>query len=198
MVKKVVIKSKQKTAKKKFLVEIMAPEIFGKIKLGKSSFTDLKNVVGKVIKMNLMYVLGSSRNQNIRVRFILSDVDNGVCRTEIKEYEHISYFLTKQLKSGSTLVEDTINLTSKDGKEFVIKPFLVFKNQISSLTKTAIRKKIQEHLKEESLKVNFDSFVLNVINNQVQIELKNLIRNISLAKVMEFKKITLKNKNNKK
>ena len=120
---KVVVKSKVKKAKRKFPVEIKAPEFLNSVTLGHSEVTDLNALVGKTSKMNLMYITGNVKNQNVRLTFGITEASSGLAKTTVKSYEQIPYYLGRFVKKGSDLVEDSVVSTTKDGQNVRVKPF---------------------------------------------------------------------------
>ncbi|MFW5705080.1 MAG: hypothetical protein ACOCXG_04530 [Nanoarchaeota archaeon] len=188
---KVVVKSKAKKAKRKFPVEIIAPEFLNSASLGTSQVSDLANFVGKSLKINLMYVSGSVKNQNVWLTFRVIEASSGQAKTEVKKYEQIPYYLGRFVKKGSDLVEDSFIAKSKDGKEVRVKPFVVTKENVSELVLSSVRAKTKESIVSELSKVTYDEFVSGVIGNKYQTQFRNEVKKIFPLKSFEFKKIEL-------
>ena len=113
---KVVVKSKVKKVKRKYPVEVRAPDFLNAYVLGRSDVTDLSTMVGKGAKVNLMYITGNAKNQNIRLGFRVTDVKSGLATTEVTSYEQIPYYLGRFVKKGSDLLEDSFTAKTKDEK----------------------------------------------------------------------------------
>ena len=136
---KMVKVSKAKKIKKKFPIEIVAPEYLNSVKIGKSNVTDLNAAVGKTSKVNMMYVTGNVKNQNIRLTLVIDEVNSGLAKTKVKTYEQIPYYLGRFVKPGSDLVEDSFACTSNDGQKIRVKPFIVTKMSTSALTNSLLK-----------------------------------------------------------
>lgn len=188
---KVVVKSKVKKIKRKFPVEIKAPEVFNNISLGKTSTTDLKLFIGKTVKMNLMYITKSVKNQNVRMLFKVIDVDSGVAKTEVKSYEQIAYYLKRFIKAGSDLVEDSFVCKSKDGKNVRVKSFVVTKKSTSSMILSDLRSKIEELVSSDVSKFTAEEYIHNVAMGKVQLGYRNELKKISPLKAFEFRKVVV-------
>ena len=186
---KVVVKSKVKKAKRKYPVEIRAPEFLGSVVLGKSSVSDLDKLVGKTSKMNLMYVTGSAKNQNIRLTFKIDEVSSGLANTIVKVYEQIPYYLGRFVRKGSELVEDSFTVTTKDGYNLRVKPFIVTKKNTTNLVSSALRKRVKELVEERCAAENYSEFMSSVIYSRVQNSFKNELRTVYPLKTFEFKKV---------
>jgi len=188
---KVVVKSKVKKVKRKFPIEYKAPEVFNSISLGHAEVSDLKALEGKTLKMNLMYVTGSMKNQNVRMTFKINEVDSGVCKTEVVKYEQIAYYLSRFVKSGSDLVEDSFVIPTKDGKKLRVKPFVITKSSTSKLVLTAIRDKIKELVAIEAASKTSEEFIQAVAMGKLQSGFRNEVKKVFPLKAFEFKTVSL-------
>jgi len=189
MARKVVVKSKVKKVKRKFPVEIKAPEVYNSITLGKSNITDLKTFVGKTIKLNLMYVTKSVRNLNARIAFRVSEVESGVAKTNVLSYEQIPYYLNRFVKEGSDLVEDSFVCKSKDGLNVRVKPFIITKKNTTILIASAIRAATIEIVEKDIGSRKAEEFVQSVTSGRVQKTFRNELKKIFPLKAFEFKKV---------
>ena len=191
MARKVVVKSKIKKVKRKFPIEIKAPAVYNSITLGKSQVTDIKTVIGKTIKLNLMYVTKSVRNLNARISFRVNEVNQGVAKTQIVNYQQIPYYLNRFVKTGSDLVEDSFVCVSKDGLSIRVKPFIITKKNTSILIATAIRVKAKEIVGKEIESCSAEEFVYSVASSKVQKTFRNDLKKIFPLKAFEFKKVEI-------
>ncbi len=190
---KVVVKSKAKKIKRKFPVKIVAPEYLNSTELGSSQVTDLTSMVGKRAKVNLMYVTGNIKNQNIRLTFKVIEVSSGLANTTVAIYEQIPYYLSRYLKAGSDLVEDSIIVKSKDGFNIRIKPFIVTKMNSSKNTLTSMRAKTREVIANEAMSKTYDEFISAIISGKLQNVFRNEVKTIFPVKTFEFRKVELLN-----
>lgn len=189
---KVVVKSKVKKVKRKYPVEVVAPEYLNSYVLGKSEVTDLNTLVGKTAKVNLMYITGNVKNQNIRLTFKVTEVKSGLGTTEVSSYEYIPYYLGRFVRQGSDLVEAAFSVKSKDGKDVLVKPFIVTKMTTSRLVLSLLRKRAKEIIEKEVSEKTYDEFMNSVIGNRVQLAFRNELKKIFPLKVLEFRKVELK------
>ena len=188
---KVVVKSKVKKVKRKYPVEIIAPEYLNSAKLGSSQVTDLNSLSNKTIKMNLMYVTGNVKNQNIRLVFKVDEVSSGLAKTQVKSYEQIPYYLGRFVKKGSDLIEDSFVCKSKDGQDIRIKPFIVTKANTSGLTINLVRSKAKEVISKDVASKTYDEFISAVIMGKEQINYRNELKKLFPLKAFEFRKVSL-------
>lgn len=188
---KVVVKKNVKKIKRKFPVEIKAPESFNSKTLGKTHTTDLSTFIGKSIKMNLMYITGNIKNQNVRLVFKVNEVHAGVAKTDVVSYSQIPYYLNRFVKKGSDLVEDSFVCETKDGKEVLVKPFVITKKNTSSMILTSVRLKVKELILADVKTKTAEEFLTSVVYSKVQTAFRNEVKKIFPVKAFEFKKVVI-------
>ncbi len=188
---KVVVKSKVKKVKRKFPVEIVAPEFLNSVHLGSSNVTDLSTMIGKTAKVNLMYVTGNIKNQNVRLVFKVEEVSSGLAKTQVSSYSQIPYYLGRFVKSGSDLVEDSFVAKTKDGKNVRVKPFIVTKMKVGQNVLSAIRTKSSDLIKKEVSTKTYDEFMSSVITGKVQSVFRNEVKKVFPLKAFEFRKVEM-------
>jgi small subunit ribosomal protein S3Ae len=188
---KISVKSKIKKVKKKFPVEIIAPEFLGSKKIGSSLVTDLNSLVGKTTKISMMYITGSVKNQNVRLTFKISEVASGLAKTQLSLYQQIPYYLGRHVKTNSNLIEDSFVVKSKDGLDVRIKPFIVTKQAASGLVKSVIRLETIKLVSTELAEKSYEEFMNEVVGGKIQIGFRNALKTILPLKAFEFKKISL-------
>lgn len=190
---KVVVKSKVKKVKRKFPVKFVAPEYLNSKNLGESQVTDLTSLVGKTLKINLMYISNNIKNQNVRLEFKVIDVASGLAKTQVSSYTQIPYYLGRFVKKSSDLVETSVVFTSKNGVKLRVKPFIVTKTNVSSMILTTLRIKVTKMINDEISSHSADEFMSSVISNKLQNLFRNELKKVSPIKVFEFKKVEFEN-----
>lgn len=185
------VKSKVKKTKRKFPVEIVAPEFLNSKRIGSSEVTDLNSLVGKTTKVSMMYITGSVKNQNVRLTFKINEVNSGLAKTQLSMYQQIPYYLGRHVKANSNLIEDSFVVKSKDGLDVRIKPFIVTKQMASGLVKSVIRNETKKIIGNELASKTYNEFMNEVIGGKVQIGFRNALKVILPLKAFEFKKISL-------
>jgi ribosomal protein S3AE len=188
---KVVVKKNVKKAKRKFPVTIKAPDSFKSVDLGKSQVTDLNSLIGKSIKINLMYVTKSIKNQNVRLVFKVNAVNSGVANTEIVSYSQIPYYLNRFVKAGSDLIEDSFVCESKDGRKLRVKPFVITKKNTSGMALSAVREKVKEIISKDASTMSAEEFIVAVTSGKVQVGFRNEAKKIFPLKAFEFRKVVI-------
>ena len=195
---KIIAKSKVKKVKKKFEIQIMPPKSLGSQSIGISKLTDLKTSIGKRIKFNLMYLTNNMKNQNIRLILKIDKIENFIAQTSVCSYEQIPYYLKRNLKKGTSLIENSNDYETQDKVTINIKPFIITKRKTSIIARNKIRKVIDEFLKSHCKVNDSQQIIFSIINNRLQNEIKNIVKNIATFSTFEIKKILILNEENKK
>ncbi len=182
---------KKKQVKKKFLVKFQAPDYLDNFEIGESNLSNLDTIDEKRIMLNLAFITKSPKHQNVRVYFKSSEVNNDLVKTEMVGYETVSYYLVRIIKKGSSLVDDSFKVKTKDNKIMNYKPIIVSKSHLSSEKKTLIRKFVKSYLEDYSKKSISEDIFKNVINGTLQNSLRNELKKYTSIKIVDFKKIIL-------
>jgi len=153
--------------------------------------TDLASLVGKTTKLNMMYVSGNVKNQNIRLVFKIIEVSSGLAKTEVSGYYQIPYYLSRFVKAGSDLVEDSFEVLSRDGKTVRVQPFIVTKMNASAMIATSIRLLVKDIVSTEIKSKTYGEFISSVISGKVQTGYRNEVKKIFPLKSFEFREVEL-------
>ncbi|MCA9497277.1 MAG: hypothetical protein KC589_10130 [Nanoarchaeota archaeon] len=188
---KVVVKAKVKKIKRKFPVQLVAPEFLNSVSLGHTSVSDLNLMVGKTSKMNMMYITKNIKNQNVRLVFKVVEVSSGLAKTVVSSYMQIPYYLGRFVKVGSDLIEDSFVVKSKDGVLVRIKPFIVTKANASEMVLSSLRAESRKLLEKELTSIKAEEFMASVINGKVQGVFRNELKKIFPLKAFEFRRVDL-------
>jgi len=149
----------------------------------------LSALVGKTSKVNLMYITGSLKNQNVRLVFKISEVASGLAKTVISSYAQIPYYLGRFVKAGSDLIEDSFVVTSKDGVEIRLKPFIVTKMNTSKMIVSTVRLNAREIIKKEVASKTANEFFSSVISGKVQNGFRSELKKVFPIKSFEFRRV---------
>ena len=192
MARKVLVKSRAKRFKRKSPVEIISPEILRSVSLGTSEFSDLNKAIGRVIKMNMMYVTGNVKNQNIRLYFKINEISSGLAKTQVVMYEQIAYYLRRHIGVGSCLVEDSYVCKSSDGVDVVVKLFIITRDRVTKMISKALRSTFRTFISKYASSKSYEDFILSVILGRVQSSLKGELKKLVPLKLVELKKVGIK------
>ena len=190
---KKVIKRKIVTLKKKKKrwVSILAPANFGSKELGDSYVTDSQELKGKNLDISLSN-LNRGKNPSIKIIFEVVEVIDGKGICETCGYHVLNSFARRIIKKGKTKVLKSYKLRTKDNVNVVLKLVLVTKSKIKRGIGGALRRELDEFVKEEMKKNDFEANLDNIINYKLQKSIKEVLKKVypvSSLEILMFKKI---------
>lgn len=164
--------------KKKKWYTIIAPDLFNKKKIGECPVSDSENLIGKSVKVNLMFLLGEIKKQNINMKFLVQEVKENVGYTIPTYFELSSSIVKKLVRRKKNRLDDSIILQTKDNKKVRIKPFVLTRNRIKGLHETDVRNLIRANLNKIVANTDYMTLFKDVINYSLQKKLKEPINKI--------------------
>ncbi len=168
--------------KKKLWFKILAPKLFGEKEIGESYLTAATTAVGRTVKINLRDLSGSMRDQNAYISFRISGAEGNTLRTETIGYELTPSYVKRAVRKGTVRIDDYVALRSKDGKNVVLKIFMV----TGSYTQRSAQKQLRLHTKallaEEVSKNTFETLIINLTSYKVQSALRKRLHKVCPVK----------------
>lgn len=186
MAKKNLKKTKVKI-KKKLWIKIVAPKSFGGREIGESYTTKAEALVGRNMTISLKELSGSMRDQNVKVKLLLSELDGQQLKTKTVGYGVIPGFIKKLVRKRTSRLDDVYVLRTKDNEAVQLKTLIVTYNRINRAMGLVLRSKLKAMIAEELSKSSFDEFVGKVVGIKVQSAAKR-----SINKMFPVKEILIR------
>lgn len=184
--KKKVSKELLKWKKKKW-VQIVAPKEFRNVTLGESLVMDAKDLVGRIMQSNMMSITGDIKKQNINVKFIITEIKDGIAQTKLLSYRIIPAAVKRMVRRARDRVDHSFVCKTKDKIEIRVKPILITRNNASQAVLSTLRKKSEFLIKKYLEKTNFDSFIGDVVIHKIQNELKKQLSDVYPLRICEIR-----------
>ncbi|MBU0756652.1 MAG: hypothetical protein KKF44_01180 [Nanoarchaeota archaeon] len=171
-------KIKATRGKKKHWLPIHAPEMFESKVVGNTYQYESADAVGTTIQINLMNLTNNIKNQNVNVKFLITDVKEGRLYSKVIQYSVISSSIKRAIRRRHNKLDDSLGLMTKDNVKIRIKPLIITRNKAKGSVKTALRAKTNE-LVEEFVKNNtYDDIFKDTIFHKVQRSMKDQLNKI--------------------
>lgn len=170
--------------KKKKWFSIVAPGNFGN--LGEAYVADSNDIMGRMITLSLGAVT-SIRNNNVNLTFRVVSVKEGKGNADLVGYKLVNAYLKRIVRKNKSKVEASYVLKSKDGKDVIIKPFLVTRSLITSKKARDLRFKLDEFVKAEVGANSSKELISSLVNNKLQDKMK-----VTLSKVYPLSVVAVK------
>jgi len=171
-------------------VTVYAPDSFNNVPIAYVPITDDENAVGRVIEVTLYDILkGDPSQHQYKIYFQIHNVDGDKATTIFKRYEYSKEFLRSLVRRGSSKINFTIDIKTKDGYIFRIKLLALTHRTLNTSRQHALRLIAQEVINKTIPEMTIDQFVqatcYSKINSDIMAAFKRVIRvrHVGLEKV---------------
>ncbi|MCL4375271.1 hypothetical protein M1394_00520 [Candidatus Marsarchaeota archaeon] len=182
--------------KSKNWFDVYAPKIFGDIVIGEIPAADEKKILGRRIKVSLSWITHKPEHSFLVIGLKVNDSKGNVAHTTINYLEQTYSYVHSLVKRHGSVIYTIDNVRDKDNNNLVVKLILVSRGKITTTKKTAIRKEISSLLKELVAGMSKEDLITSIIENKLQNESRNKIKNIAFINKLEVKKIEFETKGN--
>ncbi|MBW2967261.1 hypothetical protein KY362_02130 [Candidatus Woesearchaeota archaeon] len=164
--------------RKKRYFPLLAPKVFQERELGKSIAYESDSLVGRSVAVNLMSLTGNIKKQNIVITFKVDKVRGDTGYTRVDKYEVVPSAVKRKVRRQRDRLDESFQCVTKDNKIVRIKPLVVTSVRTSSLVKTSLRKHLIQQMMNAIRKIDYDSFVMELVNDRFQKDIKNKINRV--------------------
>lgn len=179
--------------KKKKWVSILASKDFNEVELGETFVEENENVIGKVVCANMMNLTRDMKKQNIQLYFIVREVKENTAHTELIGYEMVNAYLKRITKKAKERIDYSFEAVSQDNIKFRIKPIMMTKGVAHHSVATALRKAVDNYIRDVAKKTSFTELMKSVIVGNLQKEAKLELKKIyplNSCMIKSFKKLS--------
>lgn len=173
--------------KKKNWYKIISPRVFGSKEIGETYLVSADKAIGRPLKVNLRELTGNMKDQNTYVSFRINKADGSVLQTNVIGLELTPASIKRMVRKNTTRLDDCFKLKTKDNRTVIVKPLCIAQYRTQRSVRTMIRKQIRSYLQEELAKFTFDTFIANLINHKLLLNLKK-----KLHKVFPLKEVNIR------
>ncbi|MHA1302667.1 MAG: 30S ribosomal protein S3ae [Candidatus Heimdallarchaeaceae archaeon] len=165
-----------------------APYITDK-SLGETIADEPEKLYGRVIEMAKLGILDDIlADLNLKIRFKIVRVEGTICRTEFVGHEIAKEQIRSQIRRNRSRIESIHNVTTKDKAKIRVSTIVVTPMRCGTSTQKKIRKAIQEYVTAKAKEENFQTFSLNLVNNKLASEVKEVVNKIYPTLLVEIRK----------
>ncbi len=171
-------------------VQVYAPDSFNNVPIAYIPITDDENAIGRVLEVTLYDILkGDPSQHQYKIYFQINKIEGDKAMTIFKRYEYSKEFLRSLVRRGSSKVNFSIDIKTKDGYIFRIKLLALTHRQLNTSRQHALRLIAQDVIRKTIPEMTIDQFVqatcYSKINSDVMAAFKKVIRvrHVGLEKV---------------
>jgi len=182
-------KIKDKWKEKKW-VSVSAPDSFNNVHIADIPITDEEKAKGRVIEVTLFDILkGDPSQYQYKLYFQIDKVVGEKATTIFKRYEYAKEFLRSLVRRGSSKINISLDVKTKDGFIFRIKIIALSHRELNTSRKHALRLIAKQVLEKTVPNMTIEQFVqaacYGKINSDIMAAAKRVIRlrHVGLEKV---------------
>ena len=185
----------EKTKKgKKQWVEIVGSSDFKNQYLGESYVSDINQLLGKTVIVNVSRLLEDMKKQQATVTFKVNEIKGDQALAAPVTYEMLSAHTRRLVRTNKDKIEDSFVIESKDKIKLRIKPITLTRNKTKNSVLTKIRMKTREYFINFAAKSDFKTILVEVMRGDVQKSLRNDMKKIYPLSIFEIRKIEVLNR----
>ncbi|MEM4282586.1 MAG: hypothetical protein QXU88_01150 [Candidatus Woesearchaeota archaeon] len=175
------------TLKRKRWYQIIAPKLFNEQKLGEAFVAEPEKLIGRSVVVSMMSLTGEPQKQNINLYFRIKGVEGEKLVTELEGYKISTSALRKVARRGKNKIEESLLVTTKDGKNIRIKPILVTSGKAKGGAIAAIHKSLRSQVAIFAAKLSSEELFSQIISNNFQRTIATSMKKIYPISFSEIK-----------
>ncbi|MBN1543906.1 hypothetical protein JW898_00410 [Candidatus Woesearchaeota archaeon] len=164
--------------RKKRYFSILAPKIFQERELGNAMAYESASLKGRAIETNLMVLTGNVKKQDINITFKVEAVKGDTAFTFIDKYEVSPAAIKRKVRRGRDRLDESFQCVTRDNRIVRIKPLVITAVKTSRSVKSALRKETIQFMINCIRRVDYDTLILDILNEKLQRETANRLRKI--------------------
>ncbi|NYT05795.1 MAG: 30S ribosomal protein S3ae [Methanomicrobiales archaeon] len=163
--------------KAKSWYKVYAPDSFEKTYIGDTISGNPENVMGRVMQTTLGEMTQDYSKQSIKMRFRINNVAGDAAYTEFVGHEVTRDYLRALVKRRTSRIDSIVLATTNDGKKVRLTITCLTLSRANISQVHAIRKLITDQLVQTASKMDFESFVKEIVSGDAA---RELFKNIKL------------------
>ena len=173
--------------KKKVWHTIIAPKEQNNAVLGETYVSEPQVAIGKTVHANLRTITDNMRDQNVYLKFKITQLAGQNLQTEVTGYYMTPSSLRKLTRRNSLRIDDSFVVATKDAKKVRIKPIAVTRHDTVHSIGTAIRKEMRNFIAREIAKIEFNELIGELVSHQLQNASKKKLSKVYPLRAVEIK-----------
>lgn len=175
-----------KTKKKRWFT-IVSPKLLGERPVGESYIAEPNALIGRVIPCNLMVITGDIKHQSITIKLEIKSIKDNKAFTDQISYELSPTQIKRLMRRRKNRIDDSFSAKTKDSQIVRLKLFAVTNSRTKSSVLIALRKKLNEVIKDIVSKNSYDDIYDGVIRKGLQRDIAKSVSKIYPIKILEIK-----------
>ncbi|MBW3021989.1 hypothetical protein KY328_03645 [Candidatus Woesearchaeota archaeon] len=184
--------------KKKRWIPVVAPKVFRNVVIGESHVLDPENLVGRIMKVNLMNLTNDIKKQNMYVDLKVKEIKNANAQTEVIGYGMTTASIKRVVRRNKDKIDDSFVVETANNLNVRVKPLMLTRNKASGSAKSSLVRINREKIAEYMKKNNYDTFVQEVISTKFQRGMREQLGKVYPLRLYEIRAFKIESKKIKK
>jgi len=170
---------------------VVAPEYFGKVKIGSIPTDDPQKIIGRVVESTLYDVTEDFAHQYLKIFLQVIDVDAKQASTIFKGHEYSRDYLRSLVRRRTTRVDGIVTVTTKDGYKLRVSACAFTLNRIKTSQEKEIRSVMEKIIQQKANSLTFDQFVQEAVLGKIASDIYNEAKKITPLRHVGIRKTKL-------
>lgn len=175
--------------KRKDWYEILAPDLFNNQKIGETPAAEEENIMGRTISKSVNRLLGDESRRYMKLKFKLTDVEDGRVKTEIDGFKVSKNHISKVIQQGTTRVDIVEEIETKDEVKVKAQLLILPSGKISKEKRRVLVRKGKQELEKIIKSHNLQALFLMIISQDVQKKIRSVLSKVYPIRYVEIKKV---------
>ncbi|MCD6448736.1 MAG: 30S ribosomal protein S3ae [Thermoplasmata archaeon] len=183
--------AERKKRKQKIWYSLIAPSMFGKVKIAETPADDPEKVMGRTVEVSLQELTGDFAKAHIKLIFKVIDVKGLEAHTAFIGHTTTTDYVKRMARRHKSKIDGVFDVTTKDGKRIRVKPSAYTSKRIQTSQKRAIRAVMKQVIETLAQNNTLDEFVKAMLDGEIGRQTYKLSKTIYPVKRVEVHKSEL-------
>ncbi|MCD6172104.1 MAG: 30S ribosomal protein S3ae [Thermoplasmata archaeon] len=180
-----------KKKKVKEWYSLIAPQMFGKVKLAETLSDDYNKVLGRTVEMSLQQLTNDIAKSHVKLRFKVVDVKGLEAQTAFIGHSTTTDYVKRMARKHKSKIDGVFDVKTKDGKRIRVKPSAYTGKRLQASQKKIIRGIMKDVVTTLASNSTLDEFVKAMLDGEIGKQAYKLSKSIYPVKRVEIHKSEL-------
>ncbi len=147
--------------------DVLAPEQFDRVVVGKTPADEAENVFDRTIETTLGELTNNASENNTKLTFRITDVGSDAAYTEFIKHELTRDYLRSLVRRGASKIEDTLVVMTGDDHRVKVQPVAFTTKRANRSQEQAIRQRMLEMVREAARDRTYSEFMDGVVRGRL-------------------------------
>ena len=180
-----------KKKKTKEWYSLIAPQMFGKVKLAETLSDDSNKVLGRTVEVSLQQLTNDIAKSHVKLKFKVVDVKGLEAQTAFIGHSTTTDYVKRMARKHKSKMDGVFDVKTKDGKRIRVKPSAYTGKRLQASQKKIIRSIMKDVITTLANNSTLDEFVKAMLDGEIGKQAYKLSKPIYPVKRVEIHKSEL-------